>query len=57
VFVDGFAKNEKDNIQDDELRDLRKLSAMFLNYDVSAVQALLAIGEWIQVKQDGTKIP
>jgi len=32
VFLYGFAKNERDNIDDRELDDLKKLAKQFLNY-------------------------
>jgi hypothetical protein len=32
VFLYGFAKSERDNIDDRELEDLRKLAKHFLNY-------------------------
>jgi hypothetical protein len=32
-FVYGFAKNEQDNISNDDLISLRKLAAKMLNYD------------------------
>lgn len=36
-FVHGFAKNERDNIDDDELAALRKLAAVMLNYNDAAL--------------------
>jgi len=36
-FVHGYAKNERDNIDDDELVALRKLAAVMLNYDDAAL--------------------
>src|SRR5450432_568751 len=33
IFVHGFAKNEKDNIERDELLALKKLAAELLAYD------------------------
>jgi hypothetical protein len=36
-FVHGYAKNERDNIDDDELAALRKLAAVMLNYDDAAL--------------------
>jgi hypothetical protein len=36
-FVHGFAKNERDNIDADELAALRKLAADMLNYDDAAL--------------------
>jgi hypothetical protein len=32
VFLYGFAKSERDNIDDRELDDLRKLARHYLNY-------------------------
>ena len=37
IFVHGFAKNERDNIDADELAALRKLAADMLNYDDAAL--------------------
>jgi hypothetical protein len=37
-FVHGFAKNEKDNIDDDELEALRELASYLLNYDDTALR-------------------
>lgn len=36
-FVHGFAKNERDNIDADELAALRKLAANMLKYDAAAL--------------------
>jgi hypothetical protein len=33
VFVHGFAKNERDNIERDELAAIKKLAAGLLAYD------------------------
>ncbi len=38
-FVHGFAKNERDNIDVDELAVLRKLAADMLNYDDAALRS------------------
>lgn len=38
-FVHGFAKNERDNIDADELTALRKLAAGMLNYDDAALSS------------------
>jgi hypothetical protein len=38
-FVHGFAKNERDNIDVDELAALRKLAADMLNYDDAALRS------------------
>jgi hypothetical protein len=49
VFVDGFAKNEKDNIDDVGLRALRKLATTFHNYDDETVDQFVETGKWIRV--------
>lgn len=38
-FIHGFAKNERDNIDADELAALRKLAAEMLNYDDAALRS------------------
>ena len=45
VFVYGFAKNERDNIGEDELRAFRKLAALLLNYGDAEIAAAVASGE------------
>jgi hypothetical protein len=39
VFLYGFAKNERDNIDDRELDDLKKLAKQFLNYTDEQIAA------------------
>lgn len=40
-FVHGFAKNERDNINDDELTAFKKLAAKMLNYkDAELIEAV-----------------
>jgi len=41
-FVHGFAKNDRDNIDDDELAALRRLAAILLAYDDAALSQALA---------------
>ena len=53
VFVDGFAKSEQDNIDDDDLRLFRDLAAEYLAYLPAEVTTLLKAGEWIEVECDG----
>ena len=53
LFVDGFAKSEQDNIDDDDLRLFRDLAAEYLAYMPAEVAALLKAGEWIEVECDG----
>jgi hypothetical protein len=48
-FIDGFAKNERDNIRDDELQALKKLAGELLNYDEVALAKVLATGFFVEV--------
>lgn len=43
LFLYGFAKNDRDNIGDDELRELRKLSQIFLGLSEEKVASALEI--------------
>ena len=49
IFVDGFAKNEKDNINARELADFHILAGDFLTFSSGYVQTLLDSGKWIEV--------
>jgi hypothetical protein len=52
VFVHGFAKNEKDNIETDELTALKKLAAELLAYDDKTIAQALATGAFVEVNCD-----
>lgn len=56
-FVRGFAKNEMDNIRDDELAALKILAAQMLAYDDAALTLALAEGVLMEVADDGEAIP
>ncbi len=56
-FVRGFAKNELDNIRDDELAALKILAAQMLAYDDAALALALATGILTEVMGDGEAIP
>jgi hypothetical protein len=49
VFLFGFAKNEQDNIDDDELKELRKAAGEMLSWSGDAVAALVAGGKWMEI--------
>jgi len=51
-FVHGFAKNDRDNIRDDELAALRRLAAELLNYDEAALAKSVAAGVLTEVTGD-----
>ena len=48
VFVRGFAKNEQDNILDDELAMLKKLASELLAYDTTALARAVAAGVLVE---------
>ena len=56
-FVRGFAKNELDNIRDDELAALKILAAQMLAYDDTALALAVAEGILMEVTGDGKAIP
>jgi hypothetical protein len=47
--VHGFAKNERDNIRDDELAALKRLAAELLDYDEGALAQAVAAGALVEV--------
>jgi len=53
VFVDGFAKSERDSINDDELQLFRELASEFLGFSAAQVERLVEFGSWIEVDCDG----
>lgn len=52
VFVYGFAKSERDNIEKSELRGLKKLASSLLAYDDNAFEIAIASGALLEVKCD-----
>lgn len=52
VFMDGFAKNEKDNISDDELIVLKKYGSAWLNADEKTITLALKMDKLIEVKYE-----
>jgi len=52
VFLYGFAKNERDNIDDRELNDLKKLAKHFLDYSDAQIAIALAQSELREVMRD-----
>ena len=52
VFVDGFAKSDQDNIDDDELAQFSELAREFLGHTAKEVQELVEAGAWIEVECD-----
>ena len=52
VFMDGFAKNEKDNISDDELLVMKKYGSAWLNADEKIIVSALKTDKLIEVKYE-----
>jgi hypothetical protein len=53
VFLFGFAKNEKDNVNHSELQELRKAAALTLSWSDAEVRALVVAGKWTEIEADG----
>jgi hypothetical protein len=51
-FAHGFAKNEQDNIRDDELAAFKLLAARLLAYDDAALAKAIAAGVLMEVMGD-----
>ena len=51
-FVYGFAKNERANISDKELKALKLLAAELLSYTKPALAKAIKAGELIEVYED-----
>jgi hypothetical protein len=52
VFLYGFAKSERDNIDDRELADLKKLAKHFLSYSDTNIAVALAQAELTELAYD-----
>jgi hypothetical protein len=52
-FVYGFAKNERANISDKELKALKLLATQLLGYTPPALTKAIKAGELIEVTKDG----
>jgi hypothetical protein len=51
-FVHGFAKNERDNIDADELAAFKLLAAQLLAYDAAALAKAVEAGVLVEVTDD-----
>jgi hypothetical protein len=54
IFLFGFAKNERENIDDDQLKDLRELAASWFAADEKTIAQALKDGSLLEV-QNGSK--
>ena len=50
VFMFGFAKNERDNIDDDELKLMKDLAAVFLAMNEQMLKRATAAGELVEMR-------
>ena len=57
VFVHGFAKNARDNVEKDELAALKKLAAELLAYDDKTLARVVTVGVLVEVKCDEEAVP
>ena len=55
-FMFGFAKNERDNIEDDELRMLKRLAAVLLDMDDTHIERAVSYGELEEIFDGDQKI-
>lgn len=53
IFLFGFAKNELDNIDDDQLETLREAAALWLAADARKIEQAVEDGLLIEVRYDG----
>ena len=52
IFVFGFAKSDRDNIDDDEKEAFKKLAKEMLAYDDAALEKIVDSGVLIEVKEE-----
>lgn len=55
VFLYGFAKSDRDNIEDDELRTLRTIGTNWLAAPIEIVEQAVEQGNLTEVKYDDKK--
>ena len=53
VFVYGFAKNERDNIDAGDERDFKRLAKILLAVSDSELNALVDDGKYVEIECDG----
>lgn len=53
MFLFSFAKNELDNIDDDQLATLREAAALWLAADSRKIEQAVEVGLLIEVRYDG----
>ncbi|WP_374046108.1 type II toxin-antitoxin system RelE/ParE family toxin [Massilia sp. R2A-15] len=53
-FIYGYAKNQRDNINETELRALKALASQLLNYDAKTLAVALNAGELVEINHEET---
>ncbi len=53
-FIYGYAKNQRDNINETELRALKALASQLLNYDDKTLAVALNAGELVEINHEET---
>jgi hypothetical protein len=53
IFLFGFAKNERENIADAELKTLREIAATFLKASEDTIAQAVKDGTLVEVQWDG----
>lgn len=57
IFIHGFAKNERDNIEKNELAALKTLASELMAYDDQALLRAIAAGVLAEVNCDEKTVP
>ena len=52
VFLYGFAKSDRENIEDDQLQTMRETAAEFLAHDDAALDAAVSLGKIQEINHD-----
>jgi hypothetical protein len=52
VFLFGFAKSEREDLDDDELADWRRIGRVYLALDDDGLEAAIAADELMEVDYD-----
>lgn len=55
VFLCGFSKNERDNVDDDELRALKRIAQAYLGMEEELLDRVLDAGELMEVADGESK--
>lgn len=55
IFLYGFSKNERDNVDDVDLRDLKRIAQAYLGMEEELLNRLLDAGELMEVDDGESK--